>query len=558
MLNLITTESATPTQALYLISDYVDYSVFSENHFEFLSAITVTYEPHSFNEAMKDENWRLSTRSEIDALKAQHTWDVCTLPKGKRALGCKWVFRRKFRANGTLERHESRLVVLGNNQVEGDDYTETFAPVAKMSTLRSFMQQASSLNWEIHQMDVHNAFLHGDLQEEVYMRLPPGYRSSDKNQVLRLWKSLYGLKQAPRCWFAKLNTTLKEYSFTQCLSDYSLFTMEHGLECLHVIVCVDDLIISGNTTALIQSFKDYLSQCFHMKDLRISKYFLGIKLARSPTGIYLCQQKYVLDILKDTGLLAAKPVTFPIEQNHRLALDKSDYMREVPAYRQLVGRLIYLSNTRPDLSYAIHILSQFMHKPRSAHWEAALRVLHYLKGTIGHGILLRADTDLTVTAWCDADWAGCPVTRRSLTGWFIQLGGSSISWKTKTQKMVSLSSAEAEYRAMTFTLKDILWLRALLKSLGVRFTSPIPLFCDNQTAIHISANPVFHERTKHVETNCHFVRDEIVKGTIATQHGPTKAQLADMFTKALGSREFESFLGKLGICNLHAPDRGRV
>lgn len=186
MLNLITTESATLTQALYLISDYVDYSVFSENHFEFLSAITVTYEPHSFNEAMKDENWRLSTRSEIDALKAQHTWDVCTLPKGKRALGCKWVFRRKFRANGTLERHESRLVVLGNNQVEGDDYTETFAPVAKMSTLRSFMQQASSLNWEIHQMDVHNAFLHGDLQEEVYMRLPPGYRSSDKNQVLRL------------------------------------------------------------------------------------------------------------------------------------------------------------------------------------------------------------------------------------------------------------------------------------------------------------------------------------------------------------------------------------
>lgn len=334
--------------------------------------------------------------------------------------------------------------------------------------------------------------------------------------------------------------------------------MEHGLECLHVIVCVDDLIISGNTTALIQSFKDYLSQCFHMKDLRISKYFFGIKLARSPTGIYLCQQKYVLDILKDTGLLAAKPVTFPIEQNHRLALDKSDYMREVHAYRRLVGRLIYLSNTRPDLSYAIHILSQFMHKPRSAHWEAALRVLHYLKGTVGHGILLRADTDLTVTAWCDADWAGCLVTRRSLTGWFIQLGGSSISWKTKKQKMVSLSSAEAEYRAMTFTLKEILWLCALLKSLGVRFTSPIPLFCDNQTAIHISANPVFHERTKHVETNCHFVRDEIVKGTIATQHGPTKAQLADMFTKALGSREFESFLGKLGICNLHAPDRGRV
>lgn len=192
-----------------------------------------------------------------------------------------------------------------------------------------------------------------------------------------------------------------------------------------------------------------------------------------------------------------------------------------------------------------------MHKPRKTHWEATIRVLRYLKGSPGQGILLQANTELTLKSWCDADWAGCPLTRRSLTGWFIQLRGSPISWKTKKQSTVSLSSAEAEYRAMAFTLKEILRLRGLLKSLGITHKKPIPLYCDNQAAIHISSNPVFHERTKHVETNCHFVRDKIVKGTITTRHVSTRDQFADIFT--LVSREFDEFIGKLGICDLHAP-----
>lgn len=456
-LSTIITENSSPA-ALYSISTYVDYSVFSDSHCQFVAAITLAYEPRNFKEAMEDEHWRASSRDEIDALEASGTWDIVTLPKGKRALACKWVFRLKFRADGTLERRKSRLVVCGNRQ-EGDDYNETFAPVAKMTTVRSFLQQAASLDWEVHQMDVHNAFLHGELKEEVYMRLPPGYRVTEKNQVCRLRKSLYGLKQAPRCWFEKLTSALLEYGFVQCLSDYSLFTMERNGNRLNVLIYVDDLIITGSTLSLIKSFKTYLSQCFHMKDLGISKYFLGIEVARSSLGIYLCQWKYVLDIVKETGLLGAKPATFPLDQNHRLALDESEMLTNVAAYRRLVGKLIYLSNTRPDLSYAIHILSQFMHKPRKGHWEAALRVVHYLKGTPGQGILLRAHTELKLTTWCDADWAACPLTRRSLTGWFIQLGDSPISWKTKKTPTVSLSLAESEYRAMAFTLKEILWLR---------------------------------------------------------------------------------------------------
>lgn len=443
MLNTVLAEANIPPTALYSISTYIDCSVFSESHCHFLAAITIAYEPRTFKEAMLDENWRHASRHEIDALEESGTWDIVTLPEGKRALSCKRVFKLKFRADGTLERHKARLVVCGNRQIEGDDYNETFAPVAKITTVISFLQQAASLDWEVHQMDVHNAFLHGDLKEEVYMKLPPGYHGAEKNQVCRLRKSLYGLKQAPRCWFEKLTAALLEYGFLQCLSDYSLFTLERGQDRLHVLIYVGDLIISGSTPTLVSTFKTYLSQCFHMKDLGISKYFLGIEVARSPSGIYLSQRKYVLDLLKETGLTAAKPVEFPLEQNHRLALDDSHFLTDVAAYRRLVGKLIYLSNTRPDLSYAIHILSQFMHKPRKGHWDAAIRVVRYLKGTPGQGILLRAHTDLTMTAWCDADWAACPLTRRSLTGWFIQLGGSLISWKTKKQPTVSLSSAES-------------------------------------------------------------------------------------------------------------------
>ncbi|CAA7029624.1 unnamed protein product [Microthlaspi erraticum] len=501
-------------------------------------------------------------RQEIEALEENQTWTIETLPKGKKAIGSKWVYKLKFHADGTLERYKARLVVLGNNQIEGENFNETFAPVAKMTSIRSFLQVAVSRNWEIHQMDVHNAFLHGDLEEEVYMRLPSGFRGSNKSKVCRLRKSLYGLRQAPRCWFAKLSTALKEYGFTQSISDYSLFTKETSSSRLHVLVYVDDLIISGSSLAVISEFKEYLSSCFHMKDLGILIYFLGLEVARSPTGIYLSQRKYVLDILTETGMLMAKPLAFPMDQNHRLALADRPTIDDPTAYRRLVGRFIYLGVTRPDLAYSVHILSQFMEAPKQAHWDAALRVVWYLKGTPGQGILLRSDSPLSLIAWCDSDHGGCPRTRRSLTGWFIQLGQSPISWKTQKQRVVSLSSAEAEYRCLSETVKEILWLKELLLDLGVTHTGPIPVYCDSLAAIHLAANPVFHERTKHIEKNCHFIRDEIVQGTIVTHHVPTQNQLADIFTKALGRKEFTSFLGKktevAEMKSLHDGDGNQV
>ncbi|KAG7539387.1 Reverse transcriptase RNA-dependent DNA polymerase [Arabidopsis suecica] len=546
--------SATP----YPLDNYLSSSGFSDNYQAFLLAITSGHEPRSYNEAILDENWRDAVSDEIVSLEDLGTWTVEDLPPGKKALGCKWVFRLKYKSDGTLERHKARLVVLGNNQTEGLDYTETFAPVAKMVTVRAFLQQVVFLDWEVHQMDVHNAFLHGDLDEEVYMQFPPGFRNGDKSKVCRLRKSLYGLKQAPRCWFEKLSTALKEYGFTQDISDYSLFIFEKEGIRLHVLVYVDDLIITGTSVDVINEFKSYLSSCFYMKDLGILRYFLGIEVARSPEGIYLCQRKYAVDIINETGLLGVKPVSFPLEQNHKLHVASGDTIDDPLRYRRLVGRLIYLGTTRPELSYAIHILSQFMNEPKAAHWEAALRVVRYLKSSPGQGILLRANTPLELNAWCDSDFSTCPQTSRSLTGWFIQLGGSPLSWKTQKHGVVSRSSAEAEYRAMADTVSELLWLRELLPALGIPCTKPITLHSDSLSAICLAANPVYHARTKHVRRDVHFVRDEIANGTIVTKHVSTTSQLADILTKALGRKEFEEFLVKLGICNLHTPACGGV
>ncbi|CAH9080820.1 unnamed protein product [Cuscuta epithymum] len=331
-------------------------------------------EPRSFKEAMTDEGWRQAMQREIRALEDNQTWVLERLPPGKKALGCKWVYKIKYLPDGTVERLKARLVVFGNHQEEGIDYTETFAPVVKMVTVQTFLAVAAAKNWELHQMDVHNAFLHGDLDEEVYMKLPPGFSPSQRGVVCRLKKSLYGLRQAPRCWFAKLAASLQHYGFTQSYSDYSLFTYQSENKCLHVLVYVDDLIIAGNDSTVLHKFKHYLSTCFHMKDLGTLKYFLGIEVARHPNGIFLCQRKYALDIITETGLLGAKPAGFPIEQNHTLAQADGPLLTEPEAYRRLVGKLIYLSFTRPDLAYAVHILSQFMHAPRQQHWDAALRV----------------------------------------------------------------------------------------------------------------------------------------------------------------------------------------
>ncbi|KAL5560356.1 hypothetical protein UlMin_036567 [Ulmus minor] len=402
-------------------------------------------------------------------------------------------------------------------------------------------------------MDVQNAFLHGDLTEEVYMQPPPGFRRQGETLVCRLHKSLYGLKQASRSWFQKFLSVMKIFGFEQSLADYSLFTKVSGDSFTAILLYVDDMIITGNDDKSINGVKEFLGSCFKIKDLGPLKYFLGIEVARSKTGISINQRKYTLDILQEAGLLGAKPAKFPMEQNLKLDSTVGDLLDNPTHYRRLVGKLLYLTITRPEISFSVNTLSQFMQEPRKPHLEAVHRILRYLKGSPGQGLLFPSDNDLGLIGYCDADWAGCITTRRSVTGYCVFLGKALISWKSKKQTTVSKSSAEAEYRSMASITCELTWLRQLLRDLRIDHPQPVTLFCDNQAAMHIATNPVFHERTKHIEIDCHIVRERIDRREIKMAYVAIEDQIADIFTKALGQGPFHTLLHKLGALDIHAP-----
>lgn len=387
----------------YPIEHYVSCARFSDAHTGFLAAITAGTEPVTYKQASANEHWRQAMCAELDALNKNETWCLTPLPTGKKAIRSKWVYRIKYNSNGSIERYKARLFILENRQIEGVDFTETFAPVARMASVRVFLAVAAVKKWELHQMDVHNAFLHGDLHEEVYMTPPQGLPVVPKGYVCRLQKSLYGLRQAPRNWFSKLAHSLRIFGFNQSKADYSLFSYTKGQVQIHVLIYVDDLIVAGNDSVAISKFKGYLDTCFHMKDLGHLRYFLGIEIVRNDSGLFLSQRKYTLDILFEAGLLAAKPSEFPMEQQHRLAQTESSDYTDPEQYRRLIGRLIYLTITRPEISYFVQTLSQFMQTPKHDHWTAAIRLLHYLKASPGKGLLLSSDSQLQLNAYCDSD-----------------------------------------------------------------------------------------------------------------------------------------------------------
>ncbi|CAM8966812.1 unnamed protein product [Rhodiola kirilowii] len=424
-----------------------------------------------------------------------------------------------------------------------------------MMIVRCLLAIAAARNWPLHQLDVDNAFLHGTLEEEVYMKLPPGFYKKEKaaGKVCKLIKSLYGLKQASRQWFAKFSSSLVEFGFQSSLNDYSLFTLTRGSVFLILLVYVDDVIITGNSEELISEVKMFIHEKFRIKDLGQLKYFLGLEVARSTDGIFLHQRKYALELLEEHNLTDCKPAKTPMRLKHNLSMSAAVVMTDPLHYRRLVAKLIYLTITRPDLAYSVHILSQFMQHPTEEHHTAALRLLRYVKAAPAQGIYFSAISDLTLSAYCDADWAACPLTRRSITGHCVLLGPCAISWKTKKQQVVSRSSAESEYRSMAAVCCELTWLARLISDMGVVVAAPIHLFCDNKAAIHIAHNPVFHERTKHVELDCHLVRSHVILKFILPLHINTSDQPADIFTKPLTREQLRLLCSKLGVSNfLHS------
>ncbi|CAL1401524.1 unnamed protein product [Linum trigynum] len=506
-------------------------------------------EPKSYYEAVKSYVWNRAMKDEMHALEENQTWDIVPLPPGVKEIGNKWVYKIKIHRDGSLERSKARLVAKGYTQVYGIDFLDTYSPVAKINTVKTFLAVASVKHWVLEQLDVSNDFLHGDLEEVVYMKLPLGLEvpsGSGQKMTCRLKKSLYGLKQASRQWFAKLTSFLLKFGFSQSASDYSLFTKwTHG-KITVLLVYVDDIIVGGDSRKDIEQVKTALSKEFKIKLLGPLKYFLGLEVNRNENGLDVCQRKYCIDLLKDTGYLESKGCKTPIDTKVKLT-SQGTLLENAESYRRLVGRLHYLTITRPDIAFAVQQLCQYQKSPCSEHIEAACRVLRYLKSSPDQGIHFGNQAELKLTEYSDSDWASCPDTRRSITGYCTMLGSSLITWKTKKQTTVSRSSSEAEYRALAHLVCEVEWLKRLLTELTVEVPLPITVYCDNRSAIHIAENPIFHERTKHIEIDIHVTRERIKTGLIVLKYINTAEQLADIFTKGLDRFRLRELLVKLGI-----------
>ncbi|KAJ0467966.1 putative RNA-directed DNA polymerase [Helianthus annuus] len=551
-------ESIPPTQAFTAVTNSRDQQPASDpqpnpkktnryNPSANTSYISPPTEPTSFSVANKDPHWRQAMADEYSALVRNGTWSLVPRSPNTNVVDCKWVYKMKQDQTGAITRYKARLVAKGFRQQPGVDYHDTFSPVIKATTIRTVLSIAVTKGWPLRQLDVQNAFLHGDLKETVYLQQPPGFVDPMRpDHVCLLHKSLYGLKQAPRAWFHRLSSVLRSLGFRGSKTDPSLFIYSSGKTLLYMLVYVDDIILTGNDSAAIDTIVRRLSHIFALQDLGKLSSFLGIEIVYRDRDIFLSQKKYILDLLHRANMSLAKPVPSPMTTSSNLSLSDSPPHDNPVQYRQMVGALQYVTLSRLDLAFAVNKVCQFMQAPTTNHWSAVKRILRYLQGTINHGLLLRHDsgsllhayTDAQLTAFSDADWAGCPDDRRSTGGFAIYLGRNLVSWAARKQKTVSRSSTESEYKALADTVAELTWLETLLRELCFPVKIAPTLWCDNLGATYLSANPVFHARTKHVEVDFHFVREKVAQRKLHVQFISTHDQIADVFTKALPSQRF--------------------
>ncbi|RVX13112.1 Retrovirus-related Pol polyprotein from transposon RE1 [Vitis vinifera] len=350
------------------------------------------------------------------ALHSNDTWDLVVLPSGKSTVGCRWVYAVKVGPYGQVDRLKARLVVKGYTQVYGSDYGDTFSPIAKIASVRLLLSMAAMCSWPLYQLNIKNAFLHGDLAEEVYMKQPLGFVAQGESVlVCRLRRSLYGLKQSPRAWFGRFSSVVQEFGMLRSTADHSVFYHHNSLgQCIYLVVYVDDIVITDSDQDGIQKLKQHLFTHFQTKDLGKLK-------------------KYALDILEETGMLDCKPVDTPMDPNVKLEPGQGEPLGDPGRYRRLVGKLNYLTITRPDISFPVSVVSQFLQSPCDSHWDVVIRILRYIKNTPGQGVLYENRGHTQVVGYTDADWAGSPTDRRSTSGYCVFIGGNLISWKSKNK-----------------------------------------------------------------------------------------------------------------------------
>jgi hypothetical protein len=544
-------------------------------------------EPQSYKEAMAaSTKWHAAIKSELDSHIENGTWEPGELPPGRREISSKWVFKTKVNADGSL-RYKARLVVRGFEQREGLDYQETFAPVAKFPTLRVLLALAAHYDWEIHQMDVKTAFLYPELKETVYMTPPEGYGEFLPDhkpipKMLRLLKCLYGLKQAPYEWYNDIDEFLRSAGFLRSNQDHNLYLSQESI----LLLYVDDILIFGRSLCDVTALKKKLSKKYSMVDLGEAKQYLGMHIERDRHArtIFLNQTRYITKVLERFCMQKCKGISTPMDAAPLPPCPPYDDAVKRVEYQSKVGNIMYaMLGTRPDLAYAVSALSKYNSCPITAHHSAMGRVLRYLQSTKNMGILYKGEPNSTsampeLVCYTDSDWGGDRDKRRSTGGFVLTLCGGAVSWKTRKQDVVALSTTEAEYIALTEASKEVIWMRRLLHEIETRDIessstdirqshdestnqwentedselTPLPMpattiFVDNQGAMKLADNPQFHNRTKHIDIRYHFIRDTLAAGETALQYLPTADMVADILTKPLPRQKHEKHSGAMGL-----------
>ncbi|GJU38429.1 retrovirus-related pol polyprotein from transposon TNT 1-94 [Tanacetum coccineum] len=480
--------------------------------FCYYDAFLTAVEPKTYKDALTQSCWIEAMQEELNEFERLEVWELVPRPDKVMVITLKWIYKVKLDELGGILKNKARLVARGYRQEEGIDFEESFAPVARLEAIRIFLAFAAHMNMVVYQMDVKTAFLNGNLREEVYVSQPDGFVDPDNpNHVYKLKKALYGLKQAPRAWYDMLSSFLISQDFSKGSVDPTLFIRKEGKELLLVQVYVDDIIFAASTPELCDLFAKIMCSKFKMSMMGKISFFLGLQIFQNPRGIFINQSKYALESLKKYSFDSCDLVDTPIVEKSKLNEDKEGKAVDPSHYRGMIGTLLYLTA------------------------KTANRGLWYLK-----------DSSIALTAFADADHAGCQDTRRSTSGSMQFLGDRLVSWSSKRQKSVVISSTEAEYIAMSGCCAQILWMRSQLTDYGLGFNK-IPMYCDNKSAIALSCNNVQHSRSKHIDIRFHFIKEHVENGVIELYFVNTEYQLADIFTKALARERIEFLINKLGM-----------
>ncbi|CAH2016809.1 unnamed protein product [Acanthoscelides obtectus] len=521
------------------------------------------------------DEWHKAMADEVASILKNGTWELIDRPCNQHIVGSRIVLRNKYKPDGTIERRKARLVARGFSQKPGTHFNETFAPVARLSSIRLVSALAAHLNMDMQQLDVTCAYLNGSLDETIYMETPEYLDESLKiicdnskyneatrkkardtlntlgkgDKVCLLRKSLYGLKQAGRSWYQKLSQTLSECGANPTKSDPCVFTSKTGEDIMIIVTYVDDLIIASRDKKAISSLKAKLSERFEMKDLGSVNHCLGMEFSLKENKISLSQRAYILEILDRFNMADANTVSTPLDPGTKLRKPTESPSSEelkLP-YRELIGALTYLSlGTRPDISFAVSYLGQFNNCYTKEHWTAAKRVLRYLKGTIDHSIVYQRE-DMNLRGFVDAEWANCPDDRHSYTGFSFILSGGPVSWESKKQATVALSTTEAEYMGTTEAAKEAIYLGKFMTELGFERLANVTLYSDNMSAIKLAENPRYHSRSKHIDIRYHFVREALEQKKFKLKHTPSSEMAADVLTKGLSRTKHRKCMELLGL-----------